>query len=338
MTQTQTEEARRYTGYYQKRTAAEDKELTRVGPGTSCGEYLRRFWQPVALAADLRDLPLRVRLLGEDLVLFRKPGGQAGLLHLHCVHRRASLEFGKIEDTGLRCCYHGWLYDVDGTILETPLEPENSPIRNNIRLGAYPVHEALGFVFAYLGPPDETPAFPVYDTFGIDWDATVACGHHFPCNWLQVIDNSLDHAHTVYLHSPPGGDEQFFDTWGRAPVTEYWTRDIGIYYHYSRRIGDNIWVGSEDILLPNFTQAGAVWSMDGKTPRYFGRGSFTRWIVPHDDTDTTGVHVRPLRRPQRSAEAGIPGARGPGAAGDGDGAPSSVRGGAAQFGRRPGHR
>src|SRR5437667_4586697 len=99
---------------------AEDQELTRVGPGTPCGEYLRRFWQPIILSEELRDLPRRLRVLGEDLVAFRDQSGAAGLLELHCPHRGTSLEFGLIGEKGIRCCYHGWLFDVDGRILETP--------------------------------------------------------------------------------------------------------------------------------------------------------------------------------------------------------------------------
>ena len=108
-----------FSGYYWTASAEEDKELTHVGPGTPCGEYLRRFWHPVALSSQLKDIPLAIRVFGEDLVLFRDLGGRTGLLHKHCSHRRASLEYGVITERGIRCCYHGWHYDVDGHILET---------------------------------------------------------------------------------------------------------------------------------------------------------------------------------------------------------------------------
>ena len=103
-------------------TQHESEVLSRVGPGTPCGEYLRRFWQPVAFADELQDLPRALRILGEDLVIFRDRAGRVGLLQLHCSHRGTSLEFGLVSERGIRCCYHGWLYDVDGTILETPSE------------------------------------------------------------------------------------------------------------------------------------------------------------------------------------------------------------------------
>ena len=159
-----------YAGYETRLSAHPDAELTQVGPGTPCGDYLRRFWHPVALSSQLHDLPLAIRVLGEDLVLFRDLGGRTGLLHKHCSHRRASLEYGIITERGIRCCYHGWLYDVDGRILETPGEPEQSNIKDHLRHGAYPTKEYKGLVFTYMGAPEKTPAFPIYDTFELPGD------------------------------------------------------------------------------------------------------------------------------------------------------------------------
>ena len=118
----------------------EDTELTQVGPGTPCGEYLRRFWQPIITSAEVQDLPRRLRILGEDLVAFRDKSGAMGLLELYCPHRGTSLEYGLVCDKGLRCCYHGWLFDVDGKILETPGEPPDSTLKDRLYHGAYPVH------------------------------------------------------------------------------------------------------------------------------------------------------------------------------------------------------
>src|SRR6201995_543778 len=119
-----------YGAYHHRERPADDEELPRGGPGTPCGEYLRRFWQPVILSDELRDLPRRLRIMGEDLVVFRDRSGAAGLLELHCPHRGTSLEFGLISDKGIRCCYHGWRFDVDGTILETPGEPADSTLKD----------------------------------------------------------------------------------------------------------------------------------------------------------------------------------------------------------------
>src|SRR5438445_779081 len=153
-----------YSAYHHRERPAEDEELTRVGPQTPCGEYLRRFWQPVILASELGNLPRRVRILSEDLVAYRDKSGSIGLLELHCPHRGTSLEFGLIGEKGIRCCYHGWLFGVDGTILETPGEPADSTLKDRLFHGAYPIHEAHGLVFAYMGPPAEQPPFPVDDT------------------------------------------------------------------------------------------------------------------------------------------------------------------------------
>ena len=150
----------RLGGYYHRDVPPEDAELTHVGPGTPCGEYLRRFWQPICFADELCDLPLRLAILGEPLVVFRDFRGAVGLLELHCPHRGTSLEFGLISERGIRCCYHGWLFDVDGTILETPGEPATSTFKDRLCHGAYPTHEYNGIVFAYMGPPDEQPPFP----------------------------------------------------------------------------------------------------------------------------------------------------------------------------------
>jgi phenylpropionate dioxygenase-like ring-hydroxylating dioxygenase large terminal subunit len=154
-----------YSAYYFRDVPKEDEELTHVGPGTPCGEYFRRYWLPVELSAELKDLPRRIRILGEDLVIFRDRGGRVGLLQLHCSHRGTSLEFGVVVDRGIECCYHGWHYDVDGTLLDTPGEPPGSTFKDRLCHGAYPVTEYKGMVFAYMGPPDRKPPFPILDTF-----------------------------------------------------------------------------------------------------------------------------------------------------------------------------
>ena len=149
-----------YGAYHQREVPGEDAELTHVGPGTPAGEYLRRFWQPVAHVEDLKDLPIAIRIMGEDLVVFRDNRGRIGLLQRHCSHRGTSLEYGVVEEKGIRCCYHGWLYDVDGTILETPAEPPDSTYKERLCHGAYPVHEYCGLVFAYMGPAGGYLALP----------------------------------------------------------------------------------------------------------------------------------------------------------------------------------
>ena len=181
-----------FGGYYHQRPPEDDSELTRTGPGTPCGEYFRKFWHPICLSEELTDLPLAVRILGEDLVVFRDKSGHIGVLHRHCSHRGTSLEYGIVSEQGIRCCYHGWLFDVDGTILETPGEPPDSRLRDSIRHGAYPAEERYGVVFAYLGQPEHTPEFPLFDVDEVAGDRVKPFSTFVPCNWLQQHENNVD--------------------------------------------------------------------------------------------------------------------------------------------------
>ena len=279
---------RSYRGYEKRDSAGEDPELTHIGPGTPCGEYLRRFWHGVALSKELGDLPLPIRLFGEDLVLFRDGRGQVGLLHRQCAHRSASLEYGHIEDRGIRCCYHGWLWDVDGTLLEAPAEPAGSPLFSRVRQGAYPALEYKGIIFAYLGPAAEVPEFPVYDTFEIPDTVMEPYTCTFPCNWLQVTENGIDPVHSMFLHTRVNGP-QFADTWGVLGDVQYHDGAFAVYCTIARRVDSHIWTRVQENILPNITQSGAVHTIDGRTPRYFGRNTFFRWCVPLDDTTTKVV-------------------------------------------------
>jgi nitrite reductase/ring-hydroxylating ferredoxin subunit len=130
-----------YGAYLNREVPREDVELTHVGPGTPAGEYLRRSWQPVAFSDELRDVPIPITVLGEELVVFRDGSGRVGVLQPHCAHRGTSLEYGLVSERGIRCCYHGWLLDVDGRILETPGEPAYSTLKNRLCQGAYRTHE-----------------------------------------------------------------------------------------------------------------------------------------------------------------------------------------------------
>src|SRR2546421_4824278 len=141
----------------------ENIELTHVTLGTAMGEVLRRYWQPVCLSADIDELPKFVKILGEELVAFRDKGGRVGVLDAHCAHRGASLEYGRIEENGIRCCYHGWLYAADGSCLEQPGEPPGSNFRDKVAQPAYPAQEFGGLGFAYMGPPQKQPQLPRFD-------------------------------------------------------------------------------------------------------------------------------------------------------------------------------
>ena len=144
--------------------AQENTVLTHIDFGTPMGELMRRYWQPVVLSEDLKDLPKSIRILGEDLVAFRDGQGRTGLVDRHCAHRGTSLEFGKIEKEGIRCCFHGWLFDTEGHCLEQPAEPLEGASKGHVRQPWYPTHEFGGLVFAYMGPPEKKPIFPEFDT------------------------------------------------------------------------------------------------------------------------------------------------------------------------------
>ena len=276
--------ARPYSGYHRVSDAREDPELTHTGPRTPGGEYFRRFWIPVAMTEELGEHPTPVTVLGEDLVLFRDLSGRLGLLHKHCSHRRASLEYGIVSERGVRCCYHGWLFDVDGTILEMPGEPAESPIARRVSHGAYPVTELAGLVFAYLGPPELRPEFPWLDTLKLPGDELAPYAIDYPCNWLQVAENPMDPFHSVFLHTRVTR-AHFNPAWGAMPVVEWHPREDGTGIHLTnvRRWEDFIWVRTAEVMLPAIAQPPDIYQNPDREKFFPGVG-ITKWTVPVDDT------------------------------------------------------
>ena len=281
---------RGYAGYETRLSEHPDEELTQVGPETPCGEYLRRFWHPVYLTNDLCDLPVALKILGEELVLFRDLSGTLGLVHKRCPHRQASLEYGKCEEHGIRCCYHGWHFDTDGKLLDAPGQPENlsDRLKLRIKLGAYPVVEYKGLIFSYMGPIAEMPEFPVFDAMEFEKMEMVPYKAPFRCNWLQVLDAILDPLHTSFLHSNIGR-VQFSEGFGEVGQMDFFERDVWMLGVNTRRVGENVWFRVNELVLPNFTQAGSAFAADGTQRRLYGRSSFTRWVVPVDDENTLAL-------------------------------------------------
>ena len=183
-------------------TREENELLIRVGRGTPCGELLRRYWHPVAAAGELtQEKPIKaVKILGEELVVYRDKRGQHGLVGEHCPHRLASLTYGRVDDEGIRCPYHGWKFDSTGKCLEQPAEPVNSTFKDRIKQVAYPVEALGGLIFAYLGP-EPKPLLPRWDVLvwenGKRWIVKESI---IDCNWLQPMENSVDPAHLFWLH------------------------------------------------------------------------------------------------------------------------------------------
>ena len=279
-----------YAGHSIKLETQPDLELCLVDKGTPAGEYLRRYWHPVGLSSELRDRPKAVRILGEDLVLFRDGENSVGLVHRRCPHRQASLEYGTCLGRGIRCCYHGWLFDVDGTLLETPGQGRQASkrLKNRVKLGAYPAFEYKGLIFGYLGPPELIPPFPIYDLFELADLEMVPYKAPFACNWLQVLDAIVDPIHTSFLHSSISR-AQFSEGFGEVGQMDFFERDMWLLGTNTRRVGDNVWFRVNELVLPNFTQAGAAFAADGTDRRIYGRSSFSRWVVPVDNEHTLAI-------------------------------------------------
>jgi 5,5'-dehydrodivanillate O-demethylase oxygenase subunit len=182
-------------------TQAQNDRLTKIGPGTPCGELLRRYWQPMCSAGEITaEKPKKkVRILGEDLLLYRADNGEILCITEHCLHRRASLYYGFIEPGGIRCCYHGWKYDRDGRCVERPFEARTP---GRLKMNVYPVQELGGLLFAYLGPnPESAPLLPRWDVLvRNDGKRTIMALPVHDCNWLQIQENTVDSVHTYYLH------------------------------------------------------------------------------------------------------------------------------------------
>jgi len=181
-------------------TQEQNEYLTKVGPGTPCGELMRRYWHPIYPEAQLRHNPVaKVRILCEDLVLFRDRSGKLGLIEERCPHRMLSFKVGIPEQNGIRCPYHGWLFDGKGRCLEQPLEPADSTFKDKVQIKSYPVEEMGGLIWAYLGP-QPAPLLPRWNLFVRPDGFRQIVAHQLSCNWLQVQENRADLGHATYLH------------------------------------------------------------------------------------------------------------------------------------------
>src|SRR2546422_47589 len=212
-------------------TREENELVTRVGPGTPMGEAMRRYWMPALLANQLAKPdcpPVRVRLLGEDLVAFRDTQGRVGLVEEYCPHRRASLFLGRNEENGLRCVYHGWKYDVEGHCVDMPNEPPETNFQEKIHLTAYPTIESAGMVWTYLGPADKRPPFREFAFHAIPREQWIATKVPLYCNYLQSMDGNVDSFHSSYLHrslqdresDAEGTDRPGYASWGMSVLAK----------------------------------------------------------------------------------------------------------------------
>jgi 5,5'-dehydrodivanillate O-demethylase len=276
----------------------QNDRLTRVGPATPMGTLLRRYWHPIGTALELGEEPVqKVRLLGEDLTLYRSEDGEYGLIGDRCPHRCLSMEYGIPEQRGLRCAYHGWLFDATGRCLEQPFEDRTlsgNPYKDKVRIKAYPVEELGGLIFAYLGPAPK-PLVPRWDILvRDDLDKAIEI-HRLPCSWLQCMENAADPVHFEFLHAAFGNYQ--LKKLGRPPAMKT-PRHVKIEFerfHYGiikRRLLEgespdvDDWTTGHPLLFPNILAVGSA-------------GAPTlQFRVPVDDTHTIQFAYRTkLRKP-----------------------------------------
>jgi nitrite reductase/ring-hydroxylating ferredoxin subunit len=248
---------------YGRPPSSHDARLTEVGPGTPMGEALRRYWHPIAISKNLESgTPHRTRILGENLIVFRDGEGRPGVVFERCAHRGSSLFFGRVEDDGIRCCYHGWKFDVEGNCLEQPCEPGLGRRLDAGRQPWYPVEERYGLVFVYMGPPDRKPALPRYDCFEPLADGETyfvempipgaeVVGGTNEYNWLQGYENAVDATHATWLHFEHSGAQfegtdttgfpaEYFNPYTVSDKITYSKTDHGVKYHQRfERIADD---------------------------------------------------------------------------------------------------
>jgi len=271
-------------------TPEQNRLLTETGPGTPGGKLLRQYWQPIATSAELPEgsPPLPIRIMSEDLVLFRDEQGRVGLLGRLCSHRRADLSYGRLENGGLRCLYHGWLYDVHGRCLEQPAEPEHSNLKCEVKHKAYPCKEVSGLIFTYMGE-GEPPILPDYEFLRQDEDHRMLTKVYLDCNWLQAVEGNIDPAHLSYLHRPVRpldsravpGSTQSADAYYRddtRPALEHERTDYGLRIYSIRKSGEREkYVRITNFIMPNKV---AIVGNEGRV----GQGYQVNWHTPIDDT------------------------------------------------------
>jgi 5,5'-dehydrodivanillate O-demethylase oxygenase subunit len=286
---------------------SENDMMTRVGPGTPAGETLRRYWLPVSFSSEIKsDEPKIVRRLAEDLLLFRDEYGHVGFTEPTCPHRGTSLEYGWIEAGGIRCCYHGWVFDVNGRCIEQPGEPPGSTFKDKIQLKAYPIQEVGGLVFAYMGP-GKPPPFPRYDFLVRQDGERTYAGYLRECNFMNQLDNCLDPVHATILHGREVNGARENPERAETPEFEVVTDELFASY-VARRQGPV--AGKEWHREVSYTPPVLVIHDGGSTPddpnAYFAD---VAWRVPVDDYSTQSFILKffPFRdgqstvRPKRNS-------------------------------------
>ncbi|HLY64992.1 MAG TPA: Rieske 2Fe-2S domain-containing protein, partial [Chloroflexota bacterium] len=263
----------------------ENQLLTQTDPGTPAGDFMRCYWQPVALSTEVTSggKPKQLQVMGEPLVLFRDDGGRPGLLGLHCSHRRTSLAYGRVEDGGIRCPFHGWLYDLQGRCLEQPAEPEDSTFKDKIRHPAYPCQELGGLMFAYMGPADKMPLLPRYEVL-VREDGTRKTDYYdINSNFLQNVEGAVDTVHFSYLHMDHWSEVKAKLATLPKPRIEFEEADFGI---WQKSYLPNVQVGIVNLVYTYFFMPAGFMRVQGSSDGGDDIKKFQSWYVPIDDTHT----------------------------------------------------
>jgi phthalate 4,5-dioxygenase oxygenase subunit len=237
--------------------------LTHVGATTPMGQLQRRYWVPCALSEELPEpdgAPIRVRLLGEDLIAFRDSEGQVGLVDAFCPHRRASLFFGRNEECGLRCVYHGWKFDRNGTCVDMPNEPPDSIFKTKVKLTAYPTWERGGLVWTYMGPPEHKPPMPDYELTRAPATHRYVSKTYESCNWLQALEGGLDTSHSSFAHNNDIKNRKYLRSQDTAPRLEVYRTSYGYTYAGIRSIEQQSYVRAYHYVMPAQQMRGRVTS------------------------------------------------------------------------------
>jgi phenylpropionate dioxygenase-like ring-hydroxylating dioxygenase large terminal subunit len=274
-------------------TTTDNERITRVGSGSPAGNMMRRYWVPACLTLELPEpdgAPLRVRLLGEDLIAFRDTRGEVGLIDAYCPHRRAPLFFGRNEECGLRCVYHGWKFDRHGVCVDMPSEPAGTTLQAKVQLTAYPIYEKAGLVWTYMGPKAKQPAPPDYEWMRAPDSQRFVSKTPECCNYLQAMEGGLDTAHSSFLHNNNISISSEPRQRDKAPRLEVEYTDYGYTYSSHRNLGDEgTYVRVYHYFVPFGQRRGEVLSWDGKmtkVPR-----NFSKIWMPVDDVNTMVYNI-----------------------------------------------
>jgi phthalate 4,5-dioxygenase len=263
----------------------DNDRITLTAAGTPMGEAFRRYWIPAALSSELPDTdgaPIRVRLLGEDLVAFRDTAGSIGLVSAFCPHRRAPMFFGRNEEAGLRCVYHGWKFDRTGACVDMPSEPPDSLFKTKVTIASYPTWEGGGMVWTYMGPPDKQPAPPDYELVRVPASHRYVSKTLQHCNYLQGLEGGLDSSHATIMHRDNIGDRSWLGVYeSLIPRLDVERTDYGFMYTGIRQYPTEQWVRAYQYVMPAMQMRGSIsgnFNRPGIPPKIDGH----IWI-PADD-------------------------------------------------------